>query len=107
MSSSYFVTPYDPIAWRDGEPNPKPTSDLRIDFHDFAQKLAGRWPGIKVHLGGGESNVALAWEFPLPPQIARNYGGTTGILFDDLQLVSLSRDYDGKFQGFLTWYRTY
>lgn len=105
MSISYFITPYDPKAWKDpADTNPKPTSDLRIDLEDFAGKLKEHWPGLLVEEEHPIEN--LHWTFPLPPEIEGYFAGAGGALYGQ-QIISLTRDYDGVFQGFLLWYRAY
>jgi len=56
MGVSFFIGPFDPILWKDGNPDPAPHSDLRIDPDIYSQKLLERWPFAS---GGLEKKVVV------------------------------------------------
>ena len=98
MSTTFFITPFDPKAWEDpDDTSPKPTSDLCIKPSEYREALLLRWPEITF-----AHEYPLRWE--LPPE-TEQYAGLWGQLQDNQQIVGFGTGPKKSFIDFILWHR--
>jgi hypothetical protein len=93
MSISFFIGPFDPALWENGNPSPTPVSDLRIDPEDYENKIYEQWPNAIR-----EIKEQLCWLLR-----EGNKYGTRVLLQDNLQYVSFGLG--PIFTDFILWHR--
>ena len=94
MSASYYITPYDPIHWKD-ENSPGVESALVVKFWDFSQAARSKWPSYKDY-------PFFSWAilFDDGVEIRGNFYGK------GYQILALEGT-GNHFNQFVAWYRTY
>ena len=90
MGVTFFIGPFDPALWRDGTPDPVPTTDFRIDPEAYSKQLLVRWPHAISRSG--------SWTLAEP-----NEPGTDILLHDDLLYVGFTPG--ANFTDFILWHR--
>lgn len=93
MSVSFFISPFDPALWEQGEPDLYPTSALRIDPKEYSREILHRFPYSTEH-----SSEEWSWSLddPIGP-------GASILLHSDRQIVSFSLG--TNFLDFILWHR--
>ena len=97
MSTSYFISPINPLAWKDVTYRSElPVSDLYIDHVQYRQQLLRRWPNAEV-VESTSPLMLLSWDL--------FRAGMEGHLHSDHQNVSFKA---GKgLVDFVLWHRAF
>ena len=96
MATTYFITPYDPILWKD-EYSLGGTSTLVIDFQNFSQAAKLKWPSY-------ESYPYFSWSISFDDD-SEVSGGFSG---QGNQILALDKPVSAiHFNQFVVWYRSY
>lgn len=94
MSTRFYITPYDPMHWKD-ENAPGVTSTLVVDFQYFSQAARSVWPSYRTY-------PVFSWEITSDNGLELS-GGFSG---EGNQILGLQRR-GSYFNQFAAWYRTY
>jgi hypothetical protein len=101
MTVTFFIGPFDPALWAEGDPAEAPTSDLRIDPHTYAQHLRAHWPHLKEYRPDVDNPSFVYWVL--------HDATTHGIevhLHSDQQYVSFTWT-GNNFLEFILWHRAF
>ena len=93
MSTSYFVTPYDPELNRESTTKVGVVSDMNLNIDDFINQLSSKWDSIKIYREDNMINWVIEQGID---------AGFEGLVHDDRQTVSFNFVND-----FILWYRKY
>jgi len=100
MSTSWFITPYDPKAWEDpDDTSEKPISDLKINPVQFGLALKTQFLGINFE------PYEWVWKFPDKLNQVIISFGMRGMLHEDQQIISF--DINEGVVEFILWYRQF
>jgi hypothetical protein len=98
MSTSFFITPFDPKAWEDpNDTSEKPTSDLQIDRDLFRSKLLEHWTDSRFRESG-------SWSWFLHNEKDIIGGDLWLHLQQNGQIVSFNPAPKHVFLEFILWY---
>jgi len=104
VSSSCFITPYDPKAWEDpDDKSEKPKSDLKIWREVFRTALIDRWTPSEVqesYFGGWVLTKGKATPQGISDEVRV-------LLHDDNQVVSFYNHLTPLILEFILWYRKF
>lgn len=96
MGIRFYVTPYDPAAWKDERivNLPEQQSDLQINFGGFLKEARNFFP----HVAGYSSN---SWEV-----LTENRHGVSGAFIGSNNQILVLQPNE-RFDEFVMWYRAY
>jgi len=93
MSTRYYVTPYDPVHWKD-ENSSGVEATLAVDFQDFSKAAQSVWSSY-------ESYPNCSWSVSFDnDEVSGSFSGK------DNQILVLERP-GYSFNQFVAWYRKY
>jgi hypothetical protein len=104
MSSSYFITPYDPKAWEDPDDDrEKPSSDLKIYREQFRSALLEHWGPKRIR---EDKNTAINSWLLTNPQDAEDVDLEIR-LQENYQVIECGNFPKHAILEFVLWYRRF
>ncbi len=98
VSVTFFIGPFDPALWKYGDPDPAPTTDLRIDPEDYSKELLKRWPHAKYHPSTPESPHTYLLDEP-------GRSGLRVTLHNSPRYPHVALELGANFIEFILWHR--
>jgi hypothetical protein len=93
MATRWYITPYDPVHWKD-EHSSGVESELVVNVWDFSQQARAKWPSYQDY-------PIHSWDIIEDGvEISGNFDGK------GFQILTLEGT-GNLFNQFVTWYRTY